>query len=89
MTKSEFKTLLINLENILTKLIEESIQEVGSRKLAAKIGKPHNYFTLAMKEIKKEKHLPRKVKKLLECAGSIYFPQLPEKSQNKPPINAV
>jgi hypothetical protein len=42
-----------------------------------------------MKEIKKEKYLTRKVKKLLECAGSIYFPQLPEKSQKKPPINAV
>jgi|JI91814CRNA_FD_contig_31_5000717_length_433_multi_2_in_0_out_0_1 hypothetical protein len=89
MTKSEFKTLLIYWESILTQLIEESIQEYGSRKLAAKIGKPHNYFTLAMKEIKKEKYLTRKVKKLLECAGSIYFPQLPEKSQKKPPINAV
>jgi hypothetical protein len=73
MTKSEFKTLLINWENILTQLIEESIQEYGNRKLAAKIGKPHNYFTLAMKKIKKEKHLPRRVKKTLRvCWGYLF-----------------
>lgn len=72
MTKSGFKNYLLEQEKLLTQIIELEVETVGSRKLAAKIGKPHNYFSVTMKLVKQEEFLPRKVKKLLEVASSIW-----------------
>ncbi len=76
MTKSKYKKFLLRLEKLLTQLIELEVETFGSRKLAAKIGKPHNYFSVIMKRIKEEKYLPRRVKKLLECASSFMLPDI-------------
>ncbi len=76
MTKSKYKKFLLRLEKLLTQLIELEVETFGSRKLAAKIGKPHNYFSVTMKRIKEEKYLPRRVKKLLECASSFMLPDI-------------
>ena len=76
MTKSSFKNYLLEQEKFLTQIIELEVKTFGSRKLAAKIGKPHNYFSVTMKRIKDEKYLPRRVKKLLECASSFMLPEI-------------
>ena len=76
MTKSGFKNYLLEQEKLLTQIIELEVETYGSRKLAEKIGKPHNYFSVTMKRIKEEKYLPRRVKKLLECASSILLPDI-------------
>lgn len=71
MTKSGFKNYLFEQEKLLTEIIELEVKTFGSRKLAAKIGKPHNYFSVTLKRIKEEKYLSRRVKKLLECASHV------------------
>lgn len=76
MTKSKYKKFLLRLEKLLTQIIELEVKTFGSRKLAAKVGKPHNYFSVTMKRIKEEKYLPRRVKKLLECASAILLPDI-------------
>ena len=76
MTKLAFKNYLLEQEKLLTQLIELEVKTFGSRKLAAKVGKPHNYFSVTMKRVKEEKYLPRRVKKLLECASSFMLPNI-------------
>ncbi len=78
MSKSQFKNYLLEQEKLLTQIIELEVKIFGSRKLAVKVGKPHNYFSVTMKRIKEEKYLPRRVKKLLECASSFMLPDIQE-----------
>ncbi len=76
MTKSKYKKFLLRLEKLLTRLIELEVQTVGSRELARKINRSENYFSVTMKRVKEEKYLPRRVKKLLECASSFMLPNI-------------
>ena len=56
MSKSQFKNYLLEQEKLLTQIIELEVKIFGSRKLAVKVGKPHNYFSVTMKRIKEEKY---------------------------------
>ena len=62
MTKSGFKNYLLEQEKLLTQIIELEVETFGSRKLAAKVGKPHNYFSVTMKRVKEEKYLPEEMR---------------------------
>ncbi len=87
MNKSQFKNYLLEQEKLLTQLIELEIKTYGSNELARKICKKQNYFSVRMGLIKKEKNLHKKVKKLLEVAGSIWFSEKTIKAKIKPPVN--
>lgn len=73
MNKSEFHSLLASLEDKLTKQIDFAISQAdGSRELSRKLGKKSEaYISNSLAEIKKEKHLHRKVKKLIEIVNEI------------------
>ena len=83
MTKSKYKKFLLRLEKLLTRLIELEVQTVGSRELARKINRSENYFSVTMKRVKEEKYLPRRVKKLLECASSFMLPDIQDKVKKR------
>ena len=83
MTKSKYKKFLLRLEKLLTRLIELEVETLGSRELARKINRSENYFSITMSRIKEEKYLPRRVKKLLECASSFMFPDIQDKAKKR------
>jgi len=89
LNRSEFEKYLTIQEKLLTQIIELEIKTHGSNELARKIYKKQNYFSVRMSIIRKEKKLHKKVKKLLEVAGAIWFSEKTIKAKIKPPINAV